>query len=160
MVRSKISAGVILYRRTAEGEIEVLIGHMGGPFWKNRDRAWSIPKGEYGPEDEPLAAARREFEEETGHPAPQGEPLELGGITQKSGKRVLAWALEGDLDPERAVSNTCRIEWPPRSGRTIEIPEVDRVEWVTPDIAKTRVIRGQEPLFDRLVERLRPATER
>lgn len=154
MARSKTSAGLILYRRTATGELEVLIAHMGGPFWKNRERAWSIPKGEYGPGEDPLVSARREFEEETGHPAPEGEPVELGEIVQKSGKRVLAWALEGDLDPELAVSNTCEIEWPPRSGRKIEIPEVDRVEWVPPEVAADRVIAGQAELFHRLAERL------
>lgn len=154
MARSNTSAGLILYRRADGGGLEVLIAHMGGPFWKNRDRSWSIPKGEYGPGEDPLACARREFEEETGHPAPRGEPIELGQITQKSGKRVLAWALEGDLDPARAVSNTCEIEWPPRSGKTIEIPEVDRVEWVAPKVAERRVIAGQQALFDRLTELL------
>jgi len=154
MGRSKTSAGLILYRRTGDGGIEVLIAHMGGPLWKNRKRAWSVPKGEYGPEEDPLACARREFEEETGHAAPGTEPLELGEIVQKSGKRVLAWAFEGDLDPAAAVSNSCEIEWPPRSGRTIVVPEVDRVEWVKPDTARERVISGQQALFDRLEDRL------
>lgn len=154
MASSKTSAGLILYRRTGDGAIEVLIAHMGGPFWRNRKRAWSIPKGEYGADEDPLACARREFEEETGHPAPEGEPLDLGEITQKSGKRVLAWAVEGDLDPATQSSNRILIEWPPRSGRTLEIPEVDRVEWVDPEVAMRRVISGQQELFDRLAARL------
>ncbi len=127
---------------------------MGGPFWANRKRPWSIPKGEYGPDEDPLDCARREFEEETGHVAPDGEPIPLGEIIQKSGKRVLAWALEGDLDPARQFSNRIEIEWPPRSGRRIEIPEVDRVEWVTPEVARQRVIAAQAELFDRLAARL------
>lgn len=150
MARPGTSAGLILYRQADRGGLEVLICHMGGPFWKHRKRPWSIPKGEYGPDEDPLAAARREFEEETGHPAPGGKPIELGEIVQKSGKRVLAWALEGDLDPAAQSSNRIGIEWPPRSGRRIEIPEVDRVEWVTPEVAKRRVITGQPELFDRL----------
>lgn len=155
MAKSKTSAGLILYRRAADGRLEVLIAHMGGPFWKNRKRAWSIPKGEYGPDEDPLACARREFEEETGHPAPDGRMLELGEITQKSGKRVLAWAAEGELDPATQSSNRIEIEWPPRSGTRIEIPEVDRVEWVVPEVAKQRVIEGQQELFDRLEAGLR-----
>jgi len=151
--RSKTSAGLILYRRPAAGTLEVLIAHMGGPLWATRKRAWSIPKGEYGPDEDPLACARREFEEETGHPAPDGEPLALGEIVQKSGKRVLAWALEGIFDPAAQSSNRIEIEWPPRSGEKLEIPEVDRVEWVTPKTARKRVIKGQRELFDRL-ERL------
>lgn len=154
MARSKQSAGLILYRLTAGEELEVLICHMGGPFWENRKRAWSIPKGEYGPDEDPLDCAYREFEEETGHPPPAGEPSDLGEIVQKSGKRVLAWALQGDLDPDKAVSNTCEIEWPPRSGLKIEIPEVDRVEWVSPKVARKRTIVGQQDLFDRLEELL------
>lgn len=132
----------------------MLIAHMGGPFWERRKRPWSIPKGEYDPGEEPLECALREFEEETGHPPPDGTPVELGEIVQKSGKRVLAWALEGDLDPAAQSSNRIEIEWPPRSGRRIEIPEVDRVEWVTPELAKERVIAGQPELFDRLAQRL------
>ena len=153
MGSGKTSAGLILYRRR-EGSLEVLIAHMGGPLWAKRKRGWSIPKGEHGPDEDPLACARREFEEETGFAPPEGEPLDLGEIVQKSGKRVRAWALAGDLDPDRAVSNRIEIEWPPRSGRRIEIPEVDRVEWVAPETAAERVIAAQAELFDRLRDRL------
>ena len=149
----RVSAGLILYRRGADG-LEVLIAHMGGPFWAKKERGWSIPKGEVDPGEEPLATARREFVEEVGIAPPGSEPVELGEITQKSGKRVLAWAVEGDLDPGDATSITCQIEWPPRSGRTIEVPEVDRVEWVSPETAKSRVIEGQIPLFERLEQRV------
>lgn len=150
MARSKTSAGLILYRHATGGGIEVLIGHMGGPFWQNRERAWSIPKGEYGPDEEPLDCALREFEEETGQPPPEGEPLALGEVVQHTGKRVLAWALEGDFDPAVQSSNRIEIEWPPRSGRRIEIPEVDRVAWVTPAEAEPLTVKGQQPLFERL----------
>ncbi|MDQ2623319.1 MAG: NUDIX domain-containing protein [Actinomycetota bacterium] len=153
MGNGKTSAGLILYRRR-DGELEVLIAHMGGPYWANKKRGWSIPKGEYAPDEDPLACARREFEEETGSAPPVGEPLDLGEIVQKSGKRVRAWALEGDLDPAGAFSNHIEIEWPPRSGRLVEIPEVDRVEWFRPDEAKDLVIKAQGELFDRLRDRL------
>lgn len=153
MGSGKFSAGLILYRRRA-GSVEVLIAHMGGPLWAKRKRGWSIPKGEYDPDEDPLACARREFEEETGFAPPEGDPVDLGEIVQKSGKRVRAWAIEGDLDPALAHSNTIELEWPPRSGRLIEIPEVDRVEWVPPDAAKERVIAAQAELFDRLITAL------
>ncbi len=149
MGSGKTSAGLILYRRR-EGRIEVLIAHMGGPLWAKRKRGWSIPKGEYDEGEEPLACARREFEEETGFAPPAGDPIDLGEIVQKSGKRVRAWAIEGDLDPDLAHSNTFQLEWPPRSGRFVETPEVDRVEWFTPDAAGERVIEAQAELFDRL----------
>ncbi|MCB0858880.1 MAG: NUDIX domain-containing protein, partial [Solirubrobacterales bacterium] len=110
-----------------------------------------IPKGEIDPGEEPLDTARREFIEEVGIEPPAGAPIHLGEITQKSGKRVLAWAIEGDLNPGDQKSVTCEIEWPPRSGQRIEIPEVDRVEWVAPSTAKNLVIEGQIPLFERLV---------
>ena len=145
----RISAGLILYRSGPAG-LEVLIAHMGGPLWAKKERGWSIPKGEIDPGEEPLETARREFLEEVGIEPPSGAPIHLGEITQKSGKKVLAWAIEGDLDPNDQVSVTCLIQWPPRSGQTIEIPEVDRVEWVSPDTAKNLVIEGQIPLFDRL----------
>jgi predicted NUDIX family NTP pyrophosphohydrolase len=146
------SAGILLYRRRA-GELEVLLVHPGGPFWATRDAgAWSIPKGEYGDED-PLAAARREFEEELGSPAPHGPVIDLGEVRLKSGKLVRAWALEGDLDAAGASSNTCEIEWPPRSGRMIEIPEVDRAEWFGLDEAGRQLNPAQVALLERLVER-------
>lgn len=157
MGSAKTSAGLILYR-WRDGELEVLIAHMGGPFWAKKKRAWSIPKGEYDDTEDALACAYREFEEETGISPPDGEALDLGEIVQKSGKRVRAWALEGDLDPAGAFSNRIEIEWPPRSGRLIEIPEVERVEWFRPEEAKDRVIAAQGELFDRLRDRVRPVS--
>jgi len=145
----KVSAGLILYRVGTDG-LEVLIAHMGGPLWAKKERGWSIPKGEIDPGEEPLEAARREFLEEVGVEPPDGAPIHLGEIVQKSGKKVLAWALEGDLNPADQKSVTCEIQWPPRSGQTMVIPEVDRVEWVSPSTAKNLVIEGQTPLFDRL----------
>jgi len=145
----KVSAGLILFRKGPVG-LEVLIAHMGGPLWAKKERGWSIPKGEIDPGEEPLDTARREFIEEVGITPPGGVPIHLGEITQKSGKRVLAWAIEGDLNPNDQVSVTCEIQWPPKSGRRIEIPEVDRVEWVSPATAKNLVIEGQMPFFDRL----------
>lgn len=148
----RVSAGLILYRTGPSG-LQVLIAHMGGPLWAKKERGWSIPKGEIDPGEEPLDTARREFREEVGIEPPPGAPIHLGEVTQKSGKRVLAWAIEGDLNPFDQVSVTCRIEWPPKSGKTIEIPEVDRVEWVAPATAKNLVNKAQAPFFDRL-ERL------
>ena len=152
--RSRRSAGILLYR-SANGGIEVLLAHPGGPVWANRDAgAWSIPKGEIEEGEDPWAVARREFEEETGHPPPDGASIELGEITQKGGKNVVAWALEGDLDPATAHSNTFPFQWPPRSGRYITIPEIDRVEWFSPDEARVRLKDTQHPFIDRLVEAL------
>jgi predicted NUDIX family NTP pyrophosphohydrolase len=145
------SAGILLYRRDA-GALNVLLVHPGGPFWARRDEGvWSIPKGEYdGASEDPLAAARREFAEELGSPPPDGEPLDLGEITQRAGKRVRAWALEGDLDASAIVSNTCEVQWPPRSGRMIEIPEVDRAEWLSLADARVKINPAQVALLDRL----------
>jgi len=135
--------------------LEVLLVHPGGPFWAKRDAgAWSIPKGEYGPDEDPLAAARREFEEELGVPPPSGAALVLGEIRQKSGKLVRAWALAGDLETAAIRSNMCEVEWPPRSSRTIEIPEVDRAEWFTVEVAREKLNPAQAPLLDRLAELL------
>lgn len=150
----KTSAGIVLYRRGAVG-VEVLLVHPGGPFWRNRDAgAWSIPKGEYGPGDDPLACALREFEEETGSAVPDGVRLDLGEIRMKSGKRVAAWGVEGDLDAESIVSNTFTAEWPPRSGRTQEFPEVDRAGWFTLAQAREKLLPAQVALIDRLAELL------
>jgi predicted NUDIX family NTP pyrophosphohydrolase len=145
------SAGILLYRRSG-GALNVLLVHPGGPFWARRDEGvWSIPKGEYEDgSEEPLVAARREFAEELGSPAPDGEPIELGEVTQRAGKRVHAWALEGDLDASAIVSNTCFVEWPPRSGRQLEIPEVDRAEWLSPADARAKINPAQVALLDRL----------
>ena len=126
------SAGLLLYRRTARGELEVFLAHPGGPFWARKDEGvWTIPKGEYFEGEEPLTAAQREFREETGFEA-HGEFFELGTVKQTGGKLVSAWAFEGDCDPAKLTSNLCTVEWPPRSGKRIEIPEVDRNRLQTP----------------------------
>ncbi|HLH39003.1 MAG TPA: NUDIX domain-containing protein [Bryobacteraceae bacterium] len=148
---TKKSAGLLMYRRRGE-ELEVFLAHPGGPFWSKKD-AWTIPKGEFEENESPLEAAKREFREETGFDA-QGEFIELGEITQPGGKRVLAWAFEGDCDPSRLVSNTCWIEWPQNSGRQLEIPEIDRGAWFSIPGARKKIFRGQETLLDRLVSRI------
>jgi predicted NUDIX family NTP pyrophosphohydrolase len=150
----RTSAGLLLYRRRDTG-VEVLIGHMGGPFWARKDdAAWSVPKGEYGAGEDPFAVALREFEEELGSPVPATEFLPLGEVRQAGGKVFTAWAAEGALDAEAARSNTFTLEWPPRSGRTQEFPEIDRAAWVTVDEARTKLVRGQVPLLDRLLAAL------
>ena len=147
---------MLLYRRTPDDGVEVLLAHPGGPIWAKRDEGvWTVPKGEFHEGEEAWAVARREFEEETGHPPPDGAPIELGEIRQKGGKLVEAWALEGDLDPATAHSNTFSMEWPPRSGRWITIPEIDRVEWFAPDEARRRIKDTQIPFIDRLLEAVR-----
>ncbi len=147
------SAGLLLFRRTGEG-LEVLLVHPGGPFWATRDLgAWSIPKGECGDGEDPRTAAWREFEEELGSPPPDGEePLDLGEVRQKAGKIVRAWALAGELDPEEITSNTFTMEWPPRSGRSREFPEVDRAGWFALAEARERINPAQVALLDRLGE--------
>ena len=148
----KHSAGVLLYRRKERG-IEVFLVHPGGPFWAKKDLgAWSIPKGELAADEEPLAAARREFEEETGS-AIDGEFIELGLIRQPGGKQVSAWAVEGDFDPANLCSNQFQMQWPPRSGRMIDVPEVDRGAWFTLGEAHDRILAGQRPFLDRLAAR-------
>ncbi len=146
------AAGLLLFR-VRGGQLEVLIGHMGGPFWaRKEDHAWSIFKGGYDPdEEEPLAAARREFTEETGLPVPDGELLPLGSVRQSSGKQVIAWGVRGDADPAGVVSNTYLAEWPPGSGRQREYPEIDRVEWCAPARARTRLVRAQAAFVERLI---------
>jgi predicted NUDIX family NTP pyrophosphohydrolase len=144
------SAGLLLYR-DGLGEREVLLVHPGGPFWTRRDQgAWSIPKGVYGPDEEPLRAARREFEEELGVPPPDGEVIDLGEVTQKGGKRVRAWAVAGDFDVSKAKSNTFAVEWPPRSGQYQQFPEVDRAEWFALAIGREKINPAQVELIDRL----------
>jgi len=151
---SRQSAGILLHRRRGD-ELEVLLVHPGGPAWSGRDAgAWSIPKGEYADGEDPLAAARREFEEELGSPPPDTEAEDLGEIRQRSGKRVRGWALPGDLDVGTVVSNTVDFEWPPRSGRIIEIPEVDRAQWFGLGAAREKINVGQVPLLDRLEQLL------
>jgi predicted NUDIX family NTP pyrophosphohydrolase len=149
----KQSAGLLMYR-LREAQVEVFLVHPGGPFWAKKDLgAWSIPKGEYGADEEPLDAARREFAEETGFD-PRGEFIALGTIRQAGGKLVSSWAVEGDCDPAEIRSNLCTIEWPPRSGRKIEIPEVDRAGWFSLDEARERILKSQAPVIDLLVARL------
>lgn len=143
------SAGILLYRGKGK-EREYFLVHPGGPFWKNKDiGAWSVPKGEFEEGEEPLKAARREFEEETGVSV-NGNFIELKPVRQKSGKMVYAWALEGDLDHLIIQSNTIKIEWPPRSGKSIEIPEVDRGGWFNYETAKEKMIPGQVPILEEL----------
>jgi predicted NUDIX family NTP pyrophosphohydrolase len=150
--RGQHSAGLLLFRRRG-GQVEVLLVHPGGPFWAKRDLgAWSIPKGEYPPAEDPLSAARREFAEELGSPAPDGEAIELGEIRQKAGKVVRAWAVSGDLDPAAITSNTFTMQWPPRSSRMQEFPEVDRAQWFGLSEARARINPAQATLLDRLSE--------
>jgi predicted NUDIX family NTP pyrophosphohydrolase len=152
----RTSAGLLLYRRHPERGVEVLVGHMGGPFWARRDAgAWSIPKGEHGADEEPRDVALREFAEEMGTPAPASDLVPLGEVRQSGGKRLTAWAAEGDLDAAAAVSNTFTLEWPPRSGRLQEFPEIDRAAWMPLDEAREKLVRGQVPLLDRLLDLLR-----
>jgi predicted NUDIX family NTP pyrophosphohydrolase len=146
----KQSAGILLYR-IIDYKLEVFLVHPGGPFFKNKDEgSWSIPKGEFLDDEEALAAAKREFMEETGQ-AIDGEFIELGSITQKSGKVVYAWAIKGDINHETIVSNTCEIEWPPRSGKKLTIPEIDRAGWFEPAIATQKINPAQAELIDRLI---------
>ena len=164
MMAPRRSAGILLFRRTGTGAgpesgggLEVLLVHPGGPFWARRDEgAWSIPKGEYGvdgdEEEEPLEAALREFEEETGQPVPAGERIELGTLKQPGGKFVSAWGVEGTLDADRIESNTFELEWPPRSGELACFPEVDRAAWLAVPEARVKILRGQAGFLDRLVD--------
>jgi predicted NUDIX family NTP pyrophosphohydrolase len=148
----RTSAGILLYRLRPAGP-EVLLGHMGGPFWARKDDgAWSIPKGEHGPDEEPLAVARREFEEELGSPVPADELVPLGDVRVTSGKVLTVWAAEGDLDASATRSNTFELEWPPRSGRVQEFPEIDRADWFGLDAARPKLVKGQVPFLDRLRE--------
>jgi predicted NUDIX family NTP pyrophosphohydrolase len=142
-----------VFRRARGGELEVLLAHMGGPFWARRDEgAWSIPKGEYEEGEDALSAARREFGEELGCQPPRGRPIDLGSVVQSSGKHVHAWAIEGDVDVTRVVSNTFEMEWPPKSGRRARFPEIDRAEWFELPVARSKLVKAQSALVDRLAE--------
>ena len=148
------SAGLLLHRRGERG-LEVLLGHMGGPFWARKDEAaWSIPKGEHGLHEDPLAIARREFEEEIGVPAPDLEYALLGEYKQPSRKLITVYCAEYRGDLAFVASNTFELEWPPHSGRRQEFPEVDRAEWLPVDVAATKLVRGQRPILDDLLARL------
>jgi predicted NUDIX family NTP pyrophosphohydrolase len=150
--RGKRSAGLLLFRRTGEG-LEVLLGHMGGPLWARREMgAWTVPKGEYEPGEPAWEAARREFREELGLVPPDGAAVPLGEVRQANGKIVTAWAVEGDLDPAAIVPGTFVMEWPPRSGRTREFPELDRVAWLALDRAREVIVTAQAAFLDRLAE--------
>jgi len=149
------SAAICLWRRTGTG-LEVLIVHPGGPFWaKKDDGAWSFPKGEFDPDvEDGLAAARREFAEELGHEAPQEDAIPLGETRLKSGKRIVAWGLEGDFDVDALLSNTFETEWPPRSGRRQQFPEVDRAGWADAELAGRKLNPAQVVFVERLAEAL------
>jgi len=150
---AKKSAGLLLFRRINAAGIEVLLVHPGGPFWRNKDEgAWTIPKGEFDQDEDPLAAARREFEEETGSAPPAGRYIPLKAIKQKNGKTVHAWAVEGDFDPATLASNAFEIEWPPKSGLRQEFPEVDRAEWFSPEAATGKILSGQGKLISELLD--------
>jgi predicted NUDIX family NTP pyrophosphohydrolase len=155
---AKKSAGILMYRRAGDG-IEVLLVHPGGPFWARKDAGvWSIPKGEYSDGEDPLTAAQRELAEETGCEV-DGPFVSLGTIVQKSGKTVFAWGAEGQCDVSAIRSNMVTIEWPPRSGRRLEIPEVDRAEWFSLAVAREKLVAGQGPFVDRLEVALRLSVE-
>jgi predicted NUDIX family NTP pyrophosphohydrolase len=151
-VTARRSAGLLLFRHADQG-LEVLLGHMGGPFWARKDAgAWTIPKGEPDPGEDLETTARREFAEELGLPVPAGRLHPLGEVRQSSGKVVTAWALEGDVDPDDVVPGTFELEWPPRSGRRQTFPELDRVAWFDLDTARAKVVTAQDVLLDRLEE--------
>ncbi|MEV7319681.1 NUDIX domain-containing protein [Streptomyces sp. NPDC093970] len=152
MTEPKRSAGLLLFRHTDRG-VEVLLGHMGGPFFAKKDAgAWSVPKGEYEPGETAWEAARREFQEELGLPAPDGEAIPLGEVRQSNGKIVTVWAVEADLDPAAMEPGTFTMEWPPRSGRIQEFPELDRVAWLAPGRAREVIVTAQAAFLDRLAE--------
>ncbi|BCA52973.1 Phosphohydrolase [Nitrospira sp. KM1] len=145
----KLSAGILLFRMQND-RLQVLLVHPGGPFWSKKDEgAWSIPKGEYGEGEDPLAVAKREFQEETGSDL-QGEPIPLSKLQQPGGKVISAWAVSGDLDPANVKSNMFTLEWPPRSGRLQEFPEIDRAMWFDLPTAKSKLLAGQQPFLDQL----------
>jgi predicted NUDIX family NTP pyrophosphohydrolase len=155
---AKRSAGILLFRHRC-GATEVLLGHMGGPFWQSKDiGAWSIPKGEYAPPEEPLAAAFREFREELGVDVPPGPLSDLGEVKQAA-KRIQAWAIEADLDPRVIVPGRFEMEWPPRSGRRASFEEIDRVSWFDLPTAGDKIVAGQRALLERLARQIGQATQ-
>jgi predicted NUDIX family NTP pyrophosphohydrolase len=158
MSKARTSAGLLLYR-SRDGRLEVLIAHMGGPFWASRDDGgWSIVKGEYDADQEDAyEAARREFEEETGAPAPDGEPLALGDVRQRGGKLISVWAIDSDFDASQIHSNTFTLEWPRGSGREQQFPEIDRAGWFDCETARAKLVSGQIAFIDALQQRLQSA---
>lgn len=153
MPQGKRSAGLLLYRLRDSG-LEVFIGHMGGPYWANKDeRGWSIIKGQFEEDEDPFSAARREFLEETGSDPPSGRILALGEVRQPSGKRIVAWGIDSDFDAASVRSNTFTLEWPRGSGQVNEFPEIDRAEWFDTRTARRKLVKGQVPFID-LLERL------
>ena len=161
-VPSKQSAGILLFRRGSDG-VEVLLGHMGGPFWAGRQTAaWSVPKGEYGPDEDAESAARREFEEELGVPVPATELIDLGSVRQSGGKVVTVWGAEGEVDLSAVVPGMFTMEWPRGSGRIHEFPEIDEVSWFDLPTAHEKIVAAQRAFLDRLADRLRsrPASRR
>jgi predicted NUDIX family NTP pyrophosphohydrolase len=149
------SAGLLLYRRDGRTALEVWIAHMGGPFWERKDKhAWSIPKGEYPEDEDPLAAAQREFAEEMGVPAPSADYLLLGTFRQPSGKLITAFTAESAFAPEKILSNTFPLEWPKGSGTVQDFPEIDRAEWISEAEARLKLVKGQLPILDALLEHL------
>lgn len=151
-----LSAGILLYRRVAPGGFEVWIAHMGGPFWARKDaHAWSIPKGEYGEDEDPLTAALREFAEEMGTPAPAADYRLLGAFRQPSGKVITVFTAEQDFQPERIASNTFPLEWPKGSGRIQDYPEIDDARWFPEPEARLKLVKGQLPVLDALVQLIR-----
>ena len=158
---AKASAALLVYRTAPGGSIEVLLVHPGGPFWAKKDAGtWSLPKGEYEPAEEALAAAVREFREEVGVDPPPGQRIGLGELRQPGGKRVTAWAIGGDIDLGSFNSNTFEMEWPRGSGRLVRFPEVDRAAWFSLHSARSKLLRGQAPFVDRLLEILDEASPR
>lgn len=154
----KLSAGIVLYRLQGT-EVEVLLVHPGGPFWAKKDAAsWSFPKGEYSEGEEPLAAAKREFKEETGFDVPADEPRELGEV-KYSNKLLKVWAVRGSIDARRVKSNMFTMEWPPKTGKKQEFPEVDRAGWFPPAAAKQKLVAGQAELVHKLCEQLGVSAE-
>lgn len=149
------SAGALLFRITSSDQVDVLLGHLGGPFHAHRDDgAWSIPKGEYAVDEDSRMAAAREFEEELGAPLPAGREIELGTIRLPSGKRLMVYAVESDFDARQARSNTFELEWPPGSGQIRNFPEIDRAEWFDCSTARVKLARGQAEFLDRLLAAL------
>ncbi|WP_084537502.1 NUDIX domain-containing protein [Nocardia puris] len=150
---AKLSAGLLLFRINDNKLLEVLVVHMGGPFWSKKDaQGWSIPKGEYEDGDDPLGVAEREFNEELGRPAPSGTTLSLDVLKQPSGKKITAFAREGEFDASNISSNTFEMEWPRGSGKMAEFPEVDRAAWFDVETARQKLVKGQVPFLDRLID--------